>query len=409
MAPSNESATTARRSQSTGGQAASGTRRSTTGGQAARATEYGRLNLLILLYATAALLAGSNGNALAADAPSSRWAATSLADVDDDFAYQGEYYGPLKTGEFAPLQTMGLQVVARGGRNFIAVEYPGGLPGRGWYGGETLQLQGRRDGARLVLSGEGRRYAILDGSATLLDEFGNPHGSIVRVQRISRTLGQVPPPQAKILFGGSDTDRLLHADVTPDGLLKEGFLTKEAYGDYFLHLEFQLSYMPYARGQGRSNSGVYLQQRYEVQILDSFGLEGKDNECGGLYHSVRPALNMCLPPLAWQTYDIDFCSPRFDPKGNMIQHARLTVWQNGYPVHYMIDVPGKTGAGKAETPKFLPILFQHHDNPVRFQNIWIIERQWTPYVYRSIFPPGQSWDAVSALARQQAHHDYWNW
>src|SRR5207245_1293432 len=129
-------------------------------------------------------------------------------------------------------------------------------------------------------------------------------------QRQSPTLGQCAPWGAIVLFDGSNADHFKDGKIE-DGLLKEGCETKYAYGDFQLHIEFRLPYLPAARGQGRANSGVYIQSRYEMQVLDSFGLEGSDNECGSLYKQRRPDLNMCLPPLVWQTYDIWFRSPRF--------------------------------------------------------------------------------------------------
>ena len=126
------------------------------------------------------------------------------------------------------------------------------------------------------------------------------------------------------------------------------------------------------RGQARGNSGVYIQQRYEVQILDSFGLEGVENECGGLYTQTRPDLNMCLPPLAWQTYDIWFTPPQFDDDGKKTANARITALHNGYLIHHHREITAKTGGGKAEGPQPLPINLQDHGNPVMFRNIWIV-------------------------------------
>src|SRR5262249_34742326 len=82
-------------------------------------------------------------------------------------------------------------------------------------------------------------------------------------------------------------------------------------GPFRLHLEYRTPYMPTARDQARGNSGVYIQRRYEVQILDSFGLDGAFNEAGSLYRQTPPDLNMAFPPLTWQTYDIWFTPPQF--------------------------------------------------------------------------------------------------
>lgn len=315
-------------------------------------------------------------------------AVTDPALADADFALQGEYAGWAYIPGWGTEQ-VGLQVVALGGGKFDAVRYRGGLPGGGWNRAGKSKLSGQRDSGTLVLTGDTGRIAIAGRTAHILDASGRSLGGLGKIERRSPTLGLAPPARATVLFGSGPTDQLQGAKVTPDGLLLAGVLTKMPVAAFRLHLEFRTPYMPQARGQGRANSGVYIQQRYEVQILDSFGLEGLENECGGLYRQRRPELNMCLPPLAWQTYDIWFTPPRFDAAGEKLSNARITVLHNGVPIHYHREITAKTGGGKPEGPLPLPINLQDHGNPVTFRNIWIV--------------PGEG-DEYAAVLGPQARH-----
>jgi hypothetical protein len=132
--------------------------------------------------------------------------------------------------------------------------------------------------------------------------------------------------------------------------------------------------MPEKRGQGRGNSGVYLQGRYEVQILDSYALEGRDNECGGIYKVGPPLVNMCAPPTQWQTYDITFRAPRFDANGKKIELSTLTVVHNGVTIQNEVKAKGPTTAAPDLTEKGPGgIYLQDHGNPVEYRNIWLVE------------------------------------
>jgi hypothetical protein len=157
-------------------------------------------------------------------------------------------------------------------------------------------------------------------------------------------------------------------------LLVAGATSKDMFQSCQLHIEFLLPFMPAARGQGRANSGIYLQGRYEVQMLDSFGLAGENNECGGLYEIKPPDVNMCFPPLSWQTYDIDYTAARYEGE-KKVKNATITVRHNGVVIQKDVELPRATRAAPvAEGPSSGPIYLQDHGNPVRYRNIWLVER-----------------------------------
>jgi len=153
-------------------------------------------------------------------------------------------------------------------------------------------------------------------------------------------------------------------------------MTQRDFKDFMLHAEFKTPVLPEnIKGQGRGNSGIYIQQRYEIQILDSFGLEPKNNECASIYTFKAPDQNVCAKPGEWQSYDILFRAARYDEKDGKpvkVKNARITVFHNGVLVHNDVEVPNKTGAGQPEGPQPRPILLQDHDNAVSFRNLWIV-------------------------------------
>jgi hypothetical protein len=300
----------------------------------------------------------------------SKLAVTDRTKADADFAFQGEYLDCVSSNW--GVAHLGLQVIAQGDGKFEAVLLHGGLPGAGWDRTTRTKLTGQRDGNILTLNGESLAVQICGQRAAITDPDSRRTATLSKIHRISFTQGLAPPPGAVVLFDGTSTDAFEGGKINAEGLLEVGPMLKATVRDFRLHLEFRTPYMPYARGQGRANSGVYIQQRYEVQILDSFGLEGVANECGGLYRQQRPAVNMCLPPLSWQTYDIYFTAARFDVAGQRHTPARITVLHNGALIHTVYDIKAKTGAGKPETSESRPILLQNHGNPVNFRNIWII-------------------------------------
>ncbi|MCA9147708.1 MAG: DUF1080 domain-containing protein [Planctomycetales bacterium] len=298
-------------------------------------------------------------------------AVTNLADVDGDFAVMGEYSGQLLEVGSAATYPAALQVVALGNGEFRAALLRGGLPGNGWDRSDRVELKGQREGDVVKLTGDAVELE-LQGNSAKLSSAGQSLGVLGKVVRRSAHEGLLPPPNSIVLFDGRDTQAFKNAKMK-DGLLQIGTELLPLFRNFQLHVEFMTPYMPAARGQDRGNSGVYIHSRYEVQVLDSFGLKGAFNECGSLYRQRSPDLNMAFPPLSWQTYDITFHAPIFDAAGNKCRNARITLLHNGVPIHDNVEIVAKTGAGKAEGPDSLPIKLQDHGNPVQFRNLWLIE------------------------------------
>lgn len=286
--------------------------------------------------------------------------------ADADFPIQGEYTGKLGGAK------AGVQVVAMGAGKFDLVLYRGGLPGDGWSGKKAEIDRGNAETAdgkvKITLAGQ---TGELSGGKLKLGE-----DTLDRVERKSPTEGAKAPAEAVILFDGTNADAWQGTGMDADKLLKEGQNSKQKFRDYTIHIEFLLPYKPAARGQGRGNSGFYSQSRYEVQVLDSFGLEGRDNECGGIYSIKAPDLNMCFPPLQWQTYDIEFTAAKFDAAGKKTANAKTTVKHNGVIIHNDVELPKTTTAAPlGESPEPGPLHLQNHGNPVRFRNIWLVEKK----------------------------------
>jgi prepilin-type processing-associated H-X9-DG protein len=202
------------------------------------------------------------------------------------------------------------------------------------------------------------------------------------------TASPPPPSDAIVLFDGHSLSAWRSADsaAQPAGWkLSGGYMevvartgaiqTTQAFGDVQLHVEWRAPTPPSGESQERGNSGVFLMGRYEVQVLDSYhNVTYADGHAGAIYGQFPPLVNASRPPGEWQTYDIVFHRPRFDPAGTLLAPARMTVFMNGILVQDGVALSGPT-AHQRRPPYVrhadaLPIQLQDHGNPVRFRNIW---------------------------------------
>jgi len=155
----------------------------------------------------------------------------------------------------------------------------------------------------------------------------------------------------------------------------DSVITRDNYRDFRMHVEFNVNSGTKADPERNGNSGIYIQQRYEVQILDSYGVSRADYKksyCGSLYKMKMPDKLVCKPAGQWQTYDIAFRAARYDGD-KKVENARITVYHNGELIHDDVELLRKTGAGKKEGSNPRPIKLQGHANKVRFRNIWVQE------------------------------------
>ncbi len=228
------------------------------------------------------------------------------------------------------------------------------------------------------------------------------HGAGVRfdlrkVARSSPTLGAKPPAGAIVLFDGKNFDQWHHGGNRPVSwhLLDNGAMevrsaksnqdrqngiggdiqTKQNFGDCRVHLEFRYPVEPGKSGQGRGNSGFFFQGDYEVQILNSYALQGWWNECGALYKTSPPRVNAARPPMEWQTYDVEYTASVWKD-GKKVSPPRITVRHNGVLVHHDEEIPHATAHAfttrDAEPKGDGPIRLQDHGNAIQFRNIWVL-------------------------------------
>jgi 3-keto-disaccharide hydrolase len=195
-----------------------------------------------------------------------------------------------------------------------------------------------------------------------------------------------PPSDATVLFDGKDLSKWTNGDrwEIKDGyaIVKGGDITtKDSFGDYQFHIEFATPEKVSGSGQGRGNSGVFLANRYEVQVLDSYNNKTYlDGQCASLYKQSPPMVNVCRKPGEWQSFDIIFTAPRFDESAKdvkVLKPGYVTVIHNGVVVQNHFELQGGTYYDKAPSyqkhPLKQPIRLQNHGNPVKYRNIWLRE------------------------------------
>ena len=338
--------------------------------------------------------------AMPAAAKDGLWTDPQDPTLPNDFKIQGEYVGAIDGGG-----KLGCQVIALDNGAFQAVVYPGGLPGAGWDGKSRIIMAGEltsagaafqpAEGSRQYLAGPPDKFsatrkfppqgqkpysaAIIGDTMKGKTDDGKAF-TLKRTQRESPTLGAKPPAGAVVLFDGTKESMANWQGGRLDaktGLLNtdgSDIVTKQKFNNYVIHLEFMLPFKPAGRGQGRGNSGFYQVDHYEVQVLDSFGLDGVNNECGGIYSKKDCDVNACLPPLQWQAYDVEFTNA-VAADGKKVKNARITVKLNGIVVHDNYEITGKTGGSRNDpegTPG--PFKLQGHGNPLQYRNAWVVER-----------------------------------
>ena len=298
------------------------------------------------------------------------------AKADPDFLIQGEYVGEGPGG-----MKVGAQVVAKGLGEFDIKAYHGGLPGAGADMKDVLDGKAvTKDGEVTATLKHGAEVSTaVIGGGEINGSVGADTFTLKKTERKSPTLGAKAPAGAKVLFGGAGDEKNWNGGklvkLSDGEFLDVGVTSKDAFGAFTAHIEFRLPWMPNSTSQGRGNSGVYLQNRYELQVLDSFGLKGENNECGGIYTQHKPRVNMCLPPMTWQTYDIEFTPAVFGDDGKKTATARATIRHNGVVIHDDVAFPKECPGGQPERPAPGVFQFQNHSDPVVFRNVWVVERR----------------------------------
>jgi hypothetical protein len=298
-------------------------------------------------------------------------ASVALAESTDRF--MGEYAGKYASAAGGRAEATA-KVVPEGDGAYRAILLAGTT---------RIELKGRTEGSRVFLGdAQGWSATITGGALTASAGAGGGESFLLKqVERRSPTLGMKPPRGAIVLLPlARGTPFLAEWDnagwkILPGGVMEAGNgdnRTRRSFGDIELHVEFRIPYQP-GTERDRGNSGVYLQDRYEIQVLETFGLDPDPGVCGAVYQVAAPKVNATLPMLAWQTYDITFRAPRLTPDGTLARPALISVRHNGIPIHDAVEVANQTGGGAEGAVPAAPIKLQDHGHPVQYRNVWVVE------------------------------------